>query len=1069
MLKNLKPLGRILTGFSTLLMFAFYFQVLPIQLASQSRLATLVTSRASTTIKASFRYSPSFPTLGQAVQFTDTSTGNLTSWQWDFGDGTTSTVRNPSHTYTSAGFRKIILIASNGSSSKRSSRTITVMPAHEAATFVFSPTAPGPGQTVQFADTSSGNPTSWKWDFGDGATSTSKDPSHVYLKAASYTVNLISSNSSGSKQGSKTINVTSISVPSSSFSFTPALPSAGQAVQFTDTSTGSPSSWQWDFGDGSTSTAQNPSHAYTTAGSKTVTLTVTNSSGTNSASRTVTVGAALVASFSFSPASPTTGQSVQFTDTSVGSPTAWSWSFGDGSTSTARNPSHAYATAGSKTVTLTVTNSSGSNSASRTVAVVTTLTASFSFSPASPTAGQSVQFTDTSTGSPSLWQWSFGDGTTSTAQNPGHAFVSAGSYNITLSVMNTSGQSSIDQTITVALASTLIAAFTFNPASPAPGRTVQFADTSTGTPTSWQWSFGDGSTSTAQNPSHAYASAGSYAVTMIASNASDSDTTTQTVSVMTSDLLPDDRIIDWTYAGVPGGIPARTTTFRTLGPGATAAEINAAVTAASGSGQVVFLAAGTYNINALIDIGSVTGVTIRGAGAGRTIINSTAGGTDSIVINPRGYIDAAISGGTNIASGYTKGSTSITLASTPPSLFRVGNLIQIVQDDDYILVFHRTNNWAGNRNLRHTSRITGVNGNVVTFATPIPHSFHAAYHPQANAMSAGAVLVGIEDLTVVANNKSAITFGGADRCWVKGVETIGTGNSSIEFRSSLQCEVRRCYIHDAYGYPDQSDGYGIFLFYGSGYCRVEDNIGHRMANLVMMNGASGNAILYNFSRSGAWQGLSWISPSINCNHGPHGIMNLFEGNIIAAFQNDGYHGSTSHGMLFRNQIHGLDPDGWTQERRLVDLCRGSYYHTVVGNVIGDASWNPNYYDLTGDPGHDDNGCIYILGYPNMGNTHLTPETTWQNYTVSYPDRKVADTLLRHGNYDYYNKGVVWDDDISSRVIPDSLFYASKPLYFGSLQWPPIGPDVNGLVGGIPAKLRWDAYYVSGNLDDLLRD
>jgi hypothetical protein len=95
--------------------------------------------------------------------------------------------------------------------------------------------------------------------------------------------------------------------------------------------------------------------------------------------------------------------------------------------------------------------------------------------------------------------------------------------------------------------------------------------------------------------------------------------------------------------------------------------------------------------------------------------------------------------------------------------------------------------------------------------------------------------------------------------------------------------------------------------------------------------------------------------------------------------------------------------------------------------------------------------------------------TWSSYPGTYPDAAVAATLLRHGNYDYSHRDVIWDSGISSRTIPDSLFYPSKPAFFGSLQWPPIGPDVSGLVTNTPAKARWNAFLTSGNLDDLFRN
>ena len=532
-------------------------------------------------------------------------------------------------------------------------------------------------------------------------------------------------------------------------------------------------------------------------------------------------------------------------------------------------------------------------------------------------------------------------------------------------------------------------------------------------------------------------------------------------------VIPPDRLADWTCTGVPGGIPERTEIFRTLRPGATAADINAVIKAASGSGKVVYLEAGTYRLSAPIDIAAAAEVTLRGAGAGKTIIDADPPGPAAIVSSPRSYIDAAPAGGADIAAGYEQGSTRITLAAAPGRAFQAGRLIQIVQDDDQVLVFHRRGNWAGGRNLRHTSRITEVKGKAVTFATPIPFSYDRTRRPQALAQPANARLVGIEALTVRANGRLAVAFGGADRCWIRGLETSGTGNSAIELRGSSQCEVRGCYLHDAHGFPRQSDGYGIFLFYGTGFARVEDNIGCRLGCLVLMNGASTNAVAYNFDCEGGRAGLGWVLPSINCNHGPHGIMNLFEGNVIARFQNDGYHGSTSHGLLLRNRIHGLRPE-FTFERQLVDLCRGSYYHSLLGNVLGDASWTPGAYEMSGQPGHAAS-CIYQLGYPNADNTSLAPETEFEGFRAPLPDARVRETLLRHGNYDYFNRRTLWDENLASKDLPASLLYASKPGYFGSLPWPPIGPDVEGLAGPIPAQARWEAYGRSGDVADLFKD
>ena len=1174
----------------------------------------------SSNLKVSIAFSPGFPTEGQVVQFTDASVGNPVSWQWDFGDGTMSTVRNPTHVYTASGFRRVTLTAGNGTASKRASRTLTVMPAPSPATFVYSPSTPGPGQTVQFADTTSGSPTSWQWNFGDGSTSTAKNPTHAFLKEGSYGVTLITTVGSGQRQGGKTVTVARVSVLASSFNFPPASPAAGQSVQFTDASMGSPTSWLWNFGDGTSSIAQNPAHAYTTAGPKSVTLTVTNSSGSSSSSsRAVTVAAALTASFSFSPSSPTSGQAVQFTDLSSGNPASWAWSFGDGVTSTLQNPAHTFTTAGSKPVTLTVTNSAGSNSTSRTVVVTAPLTASYTFSPGAPVSSQAVQFTDTSIGSPSLWQWNFGDGSTSSSQNPSHAFMSAGSYSVALTVMNASTQNTVTQTINVAPANTLVAAFNYSPvspaagqaiqftdastggptswswafgdgststsrnpshsyattgskavtltatnsagsnsttrtltieaaitadfafspgspvagqvvqftdtsagnptswlwdfndgststsknpshsfatagshsviltasagsgssvksrlinvaaapsltasfgyspSSPASGQAVQFSDTSTGTPTSWQWTFGDGATSTQQSPVHAYMATGPYAVTLVVGNGSTSDSTNQTVTVApASTIIPADRRIDWTYCGIPGGIPNRTTIYTTLNPGATAAQINSAI-AACPSGQVVYLAAGTYTLTGMIDLDDTYGVTVRGAGAGQTIINSSVTG-NIITTHETGFFSPL-----GIASGYTKGSTSIVMSDTPTD-FMIGHLMKVYQDDDTTLVMAKT---GPGKNLNTIHRITNKVGNTLTFTPPLPYTLTAGLNPTATTMPAiRATLTGIENLTLNSTGGSCdriINMVNSDRCWIKGVETHNSDSSFIFIWDSVQCEVRRCYIHHALNSPANPDGYGVYLYGGSAFNLVEDNIFTEMFMGVLQTTSGCNAILYNYFWKMTAYSLNWQLQAMNSSHGAHPLMTLWEGNMAEQFQADGYHGSCSHQTLLRNWIHGLHPTN-TANRKIVDLDRGSYYFNIVGNILGDSSWNPVSYEMTGQHDYTLEPSIYRLGYPNMGNNSLTNDDAMTTiYGLEYPDTKVASTLLRHGNYDCYNQTTVWDPAISIHTIPDSLFYSSKPSYFGFLQWPPIGPDVPGYVTDIPAKARWNAYLTSGRL------
>jgi PKD repeat protein len=231
------------------------------------------------------------------------------------------------------------------------------------------------------------------------------------------------------------------------FSGSPTSGCAPMAVNFTDLSTGtSIDGWSWTFGDGGTSTTQNPSYTYTTGGTFTVTLTVSSSSQScnDVATKTnyITVNVGPTAGFVGSPTSGVEPLTVNFTDQSTGA-TSWSWSFGDGGTSTQQNPAYTYNAAGTYTVTLTATNACGSDDEITvdyiTVDPCVAPTADFVGVPTSGSAPLTVDFTDQSTGNPTSWSWTFGDGGTSTQQNPSYTYNSAGIYTVTLTATNACG------------------------------------------------------------------------------------------------------------------------------------------------------------------------------------------------------------------------------------------------------------------------------------------------------------------------------------------------------------------------------------------------------------------------------------------------------------------------------------------------------------------------------------------------------------------------------------------------------------------------------------------------------
>jgi PKD repeat protein len=173
---------------------------------------TATRTTAAPTLSAGFTAAPVSGQVPLSVQFTDTSSGNPASWAWDFGDGGTSTLENPSHTYTLPGLFGVRLTVRSGSGSDTEYRNqvVTVTETAQAPDAIFTASslsgiAP---LAVQFTDRSTGNPTSWAWAFGDGATSSSRNPAHTYTNPGTYLVQLTVASSVGTDSVNEVITVT---------------------------------------------------------------------------------------------------------------------------------------------------------------------------------------------------------------------------------------------------------------------------------------------------------------------------------------------------------------------------------------------------------------------------------------------------------------------------------------------------------------------------------------------------------------------------------------------------------------------------------------------------------------------------------------------------------------------------------------------------------------------------------------------------------------------------------------------------------------------------------------------
>jgi len=274
----------------------------------------------------------------------------------------------------------------------------------------------------------------------------------------------------------------------------------------------------WNYGDGSPlDTAWNPSHTYLTDGIFNACSYITNTCSTDTV-------CTMVAVCSTTPIADFTAQDdanglSSFTDVTLNNPTSWFWDFGDGNTATDQNPTNQYASPGQYIVCLIATNVCGiSDTICQPVDVCFTTIADFTVTTNLFTA----DFSDNSEYVTS-WIWDFGDGNTSTINNPSHTYATTGTYTVCLVVSGDCNADTICSSVDICIPVVADFSSTIN-------TSVDFTDNSTEAIT-WSWDFGDGGTSTLQSPSHTYAANGTYTSCLIASNACSADTTCSTITV----------------------------------------------------------------------------------------------------------------------------------------------------------------------------------------------------------------------------------------------------------------------------------------------------------------------------------------------------------------------------------------------------------------------------------------------------------------------------------------------------------------------------------------------------------
>lgn len=556
-----------------------------------------------------------------------------------------------------------------------------------------------------------------------------------------------------------------------------------------------------------------------------------------------------------------------------------------------------------------------------------------------------------------------------------------------------------------------------------------------------------------------------------------------------SGIIDEDRATDWETpkrGALEGVIPARTTICSTLSAGSSLAQINTAINNCP-AGQTVFLEAGTYNINGMLTWGSNNNnVTLRGAGADETILDFSGSGTcngegASVCVSAGWLNQDSPQNSTTWTAGYSVGTSEITVGNA--TNMSVGQIIILDQLDDssdsggiYVCETSGVCSDEGGgapgrpgRGQMHVARVVSKTGNQVTIHPPLTMpNWRSGQTPGVWWSASFPIIegVGIENLTIDATdaaNRAGIVFMTVKDSWAKGVRIMNADRAHVWLYRSMQMTVRDSYFYGGQG--DHSESYGIEGF-GTSWNLIENNIFNFVTGPIKHNGSeTGSVIAYNFSiddnYTAGGSSPQWMIPTIAFHEVGISYL-LHEGNDGLGYLHDNIHGTTHFNTAFRNHLYG---DTWNNPAKsdntaIINLGAFARFYNIIGNVLGRTGYYNTYQTLIsfGDT------SIYNLGWPNDAPS----------------DARVAQTMMRWGNYDTVNNAVRWQSSEvptadafypnavpDSQTLPASFYRRSAPSFWatpwGTPPWPAIGPDVTGgnisgwggRANKIPARLCYE--------------
>jgi gliding motility-associated-like protein len=481
---------------------------------------------------------------GTGINFTDASTvtapATITNYSWDFDDGNTSTNQNPSNTYLSDGTYNVSLtVTDNNGCQNTSTQAVTVYPnPQNDFDFLINGVSSTTGLTggclvdqVNFVNNTTinapDNIATWAWDFGDGNTSNVQNPpAYTYATDGNYVLTLNTTSNNGCP-GNFTMPITIF--PSPVAAFTVPDDCLGIPAVFNNTSSitsGSITNYEWDFGDGNTSTVQNPTNNYSTDGIYNLELVVISDQGcTDTLTGVTTRFPEPTADFTMTnecivdPSIIVNNSTVNAPDNII----TWSWDFGDATTSAIQNPgTHIYAVENTYNVQLAVqTNNGCQDTLILAVTVNPSPVAAFTIADDCMNIAANINNTSSITsGSIATYAWNFGDGNTSSSQNPNYTYTADGTYTVNLIVTSNLGCTDTFTTPTIRYAIptpdfTVSDVCVYDPISLNETSSINAPDVLT----SWNWDLGDGNTGAGATANYTYANAGTYNINMVVTSA----------------------------------------------------------------------------------------------------------------------------------------------------------------------------------------------------------------------------------------------------------------------------------------------------------------------------------------------------------------------------------------------------------------------------------------------------------------------------------------------------------------------------------------------------------------------